>query len=230
VLASGLIFGLCAWLARIINTEKLKAEQSKCSGNLTAIGLALQQYNETYGTFPPAFLVDASGKPAHSWRVLILSIMGGQYRRIYDSYNFAEPWDGPNNRKLAHDIPNFYICPNHPNTQNLNDTNYVAVTGVGTIFPPGKATKLTNVNSGNLNTLMVVEVAGESVGWMEPVELNIHRNGKDREKNERRLTMSSADPGGSAALFSDGTTRRYEDALTVEDMKQLGKRSGLSTR
>jgi translation elongation factor EF-Tu-like GTPase len=60
--------------------------------------LAVANYHETYGCFPPAYVADRDGKPMHSWRVLILPFL--EQQELYHAYNFAEPWDGPNNRKL----------------------------------------------------------------------------------------------------------------------------------
>ena len=44
--------------------------------NLKQIGLALLEYHQKYGSFPPAFVADANGKPLYSWRVLILPELG----------------------------------------------------------------------------------------------------------------------------------------------------------
>ena len=35
------------------------------------LGLALLAYERAYGSFPPAYVADANGKPLYSWRVLI---------------------------------------------------------------------------------------------------------------------------------------------------------------
>jgi hypothetical protein len=69
--------------------------------NLKQIGLALRNYHDAYGRFPPAYVADGHGPPMHSRRVLILPWL--EKREIYDRYRFDEPWDGPNNRK-PHDL------------------------------------------------------------------------------------------------------------------------------
>ena len=51
-----------------------------------------------YGVLPPAYVADASGRPMHSWRVLILPFLDQQ--SLYNQYDFREPWDGPHNIKL----------------------------------------------------------------------------------------------------------------------------------
>ena len=70
----------------------------------------------------------------HSWRVLILPCL--QELALYDQYDFNEPWDGPNNHKLAGQIPSMYRCPssNSPVGASLA-TKYLAIVGSKTIWP-----------------------------------------------------------------------------------------------
>jgi len=42
----------------------------------TTDGLALFNYHDDYGSYPPAYIADESGRPMHSWRVLILPYLG----------------------------------------------------------------------------------------------------------------------------------------------------------
>ena len=38
-----------------------------------------------------------------------------EYKSLYDHYDFAEPWDGPNNIKLLDKMPPNFACPSrHP--------------------------------------------------------------------------------------------------------------------
>jgi hypothetical protein len=50
--------------------------RSDCHGNLQRIVLAMLIYERQHGTLPPAYTVDASGQPLHSWRVLLLPYVG----------------------------------------------------------------------------------------------------------------------------------------------------------
>ena len=70
----------------------------QCSTRLKQIDLALHEYENRYHSFPPAYIADRNGKPMHSWRVLILPFL--DETDVYNRYDFNEPWDGPNNRKL----------------------------------------------------------------------------------------------------------------------------------
>ncbi len=48
--------------------------------NLKQISLALLNYENRYGTFPPAYVADKNGRPMHSSRVLILPCLEEQQR------------------------------------------------------------------------------------------------------------------------------------------------------
>ena len=56
------------------------ARRAQCVCNLKQIGLALQNYHNAFGCFPPAAIVDKQGKPILSWRVAILPYLGSQPR------------------------------------------------------------------------------------------------------------------------------------------------------
>ena len=45
----------------------------------------------------------------YSWRVAILPYL--EHNPLYRQYNFDEPWDGPNNRKLIDKMPAIYSYP-----------------------------------------------------------------------------------------------------------------------
>jgi hypothetical protein len=101
------------WLTIAIRDAREAARRSNCKGELSQINLALFNYREVYGCFPPAYVADSTGRPMHSWRVLILPFI--DHAPLYNEYRFDEPWDGANNRQLSakivsHDY-SFYHCP-----------------------------------------------------------------------------------------------------------------------
>src|SRR5204863_3233790 len=63
---------LIALLLPPVSRGREGARRSQCKNNLKQIALALRQYEAEYHALPPAYTVDADGKPLHSWRTLIL--------------------------------------------------------------------------------------------------------------------------------------------------------------
>lgn len=117
-----------------VRTHRDAAEQSACTGNLKAIGIALQSYQQSnFGRFPPAYVYGPDGKRWHSWRVLILPYLG-EYE-IYRDYRFDEPWNGPSNIKLASKMPKSFFCPSSSRLGAIGFTSYFAIAGPGTAFP-----------------------------------------------------------------------------------------------
>ncbi len=63
---------LVALMLPSVRRGREPARQVQCKNNLRNIALALRNYETEYHALPPAFTVDAEGKPLHSWRTLIL--------------------------------------------------------------------------------------------------------------------------------------------------------------
>jgi hypothetical protein len=144
------------------------ARRNQCMNQLKQIAIALLNYHDVKGAFPPAYVTDANGKPRHSWRVLILPFMEEQ--ALYRKYKFSEPWDGPNNSKLAAQIPEVYRCPANLSNETGNlETNYFAVVAPET----GWGKSYGQFNDGTSKTIMVIEATGLGVNWMEPRDVTL---------------------------------------------------------
>src|SRR5262245_49310958 len=63
------------------------ARRMQCASNLRNIVVALHSYESTYGCLPPAYTIDADGKPLHSWRTLILPFIDQQL--LYNQIDFS---------------------------------------------------------------------------------------------------------------------------------------------
>ena len=180
--------------------------RSTCKNNLKWIGLALLNYEETYGSLPPAYIADEDGKPIHSWRALLLPFL--EQDELTALYDFSQPWDSPHNSKLANSMPSVFRCAA---ADDLPDgyTNYVAITGPGRIFDGARATRLSEVADGASNTLMVIEVPdSQAVPWLSPFATPI-------------AIARSNHGGGGNAVFADGFVQFVKSDLKPETMTAL---------
>ena len=93
------------------------ASRLKCKNNLKQIGLALHNYLDVAGVFPPGWIaVDDTGAPsAHEgtsgvgWAAMILPYM--EQKNIYSQFNASLPLTDPANAAfLRNQIP-AYKCP-----------------------------------------------------------------------------------------------------------------------
>ena len=141
-----------------------------CLCHLKCVAVALMNYENQYHCFPPAYVADKSGKPIHSWRVLILPYCDSY--DVYKQYDFNEPWNGPNNRKLLKSRPSFFACPSdgNANAPGATCTSYAAVVGANAAWPGTECGKFINDSS---KTIMLVEMADANIPWTEPQDVSL---------------------------------------------------------
>ena len=164
---------LIALLLPAVCCAREAARRMQCMNNLKQIGLALHNYHQTYKCFPPAYVADKNSKPMHSWRVLILPFM--ECEALYKQYDFNEPWNGPNNKKLLENRPKGYVCPSDEEVrkEGATCTSYVAVVGPNAAWRSEKPQSLegTDLCEKASITIMVVETVGAGINWTEPRDL-----------------------------------------------------------
>lgn len=204
------------WLTKRVGEVREAASVSACQGCLSNIGTALLRYHEKYGAFPPAYLADPAGNPAHSWRVLLLEFLDHD---LYLKYKFDESWDGPNNRQLESRMPNCYSCPADKEGKARFRTNYFVVVGEQTMFPGAKAVSLQDVGGPNSSTILVVESVGRDVHWMQPEDLTL--DSLSLAINDPSApSISSRHRDGASVCTIDGTKLRL-DSIAPEKLKSL---------
>ena len=94
---------LIALLLPAVRTGPRASCRMSCSNNLKQIALAMHNYHDVHGCFPPAYTTDENGRPMHSWRIFLLPYIEQQH--LYDQYDFDQPWDSPHNMEVARQMP-----------------------------------------------------------------------------------------------------------------------------
>jgi len=210
---------LIALLLPALQAAREAARTAQCTNNLKQIGIAMHAYHEAYDTFPPAYVADETGRPVHSWRVLLLPFLEEQF--LYSQYDFDEPWDGPNNSQLAAAMPAVYQCPT--NSQQAPYTVYAAITGPGAIFDDADGSKFAEIQDGASNTLLIVEASEANIHWMEPADLNVdemsffvNSSGEPSISSEHRRGVNVLYADGSVQPMTDDTDPDFVRALTTK--------------
>lgn len=202
-----------------------------CKNNLRRIGLALHNYHDKYGSFPPAFLADSEGRPMHSWRVLILPFL--DQTPLYNQYRFDEPWNGPHNSQLHDQLAGVvFHCPSEESDpDHQRQTSYVAVVGPETAWPAPDAAGRSDMTNRPGPTIQVIEVANSGIHWMEPRDLTYAeaRQGIN-SKPPAGLAPGSRHQGGIHALFEDGSVRFLSDELSLKELRTLLTRNVVNPR
>ena len=196
--------------------------RSLCAQNLKRIGLAMHQYHDAHGCFPPAYVPDEDGKPMHSWRVLLLPYL--EHQPLYDRYNFDEPWDSPQNLALANMIPSEYRCPSDT-LAGPSETSYLMIVGPGTFSDGPTATKIAEITDGTANTILLVEAGGCGVNWLRPQDLDAQKLTYFVDDPVDR-GIASEHPDGANFLFCDGTITFVDAAVDPEEVQAMSTISG----
>ncbi|PHS18464.1 MAG: hypothetical protein COA78_02235 [Blastopirellula sp.] len=190
------------------------ARRMQCTNNLKQIGLALHNYHDIHGSFPPPYLADADGTPMHSWRVLILPFIEEVAR--YKKYDFDEPWNGPNNIKLLDPMPDVYRCPSiHHDKQHENCTCYLAVVGPDCIWSEEQTRTFADIVDGSSNTALLTEFGESETLWLEPSDMEYQAALNILGSNDPDV-FKEIHPNGRNVLMGDGSVRFTQSGFVPE--------------
>ena len=224
--AWAVVLGSCflmaaAYLWVTVQRQMQAIDAGVCWSRESGICVALYRYHDKYGRFPPAYVADKDGKPMHSWRVLVLEGLGSpEAQAAYRAYRFDEPWDGPNNRKLADRMPSDYACPSARGSGAGSHTlaNYVLITGKDTIFRSADSASMKELgNSGD--TILVAETV-PGIPWMKPQDLEVE-NMSFRINDKSRPSISSRHPASARVMRVSGESYRLNEILTPDAVKAM---------
>ena len=154
----------------VVQQARGASRRNTCKNNLRHIGLALHNFHDVHGSFPPAYAIDENGRPLHSWRVLLLPYL--DEGELYVQLDLKKPWDDPANLALLTErMPEVYRCPSTSGS-GANTTHYIAVTGEGTAWPVEGASRIADFTDGTSNSALVVE-CDAGIPWYEPRDLTL---------------------------------------------------------
>jgi hypothetical protein len=147
----------------LVKSQETEILVRKSAGNLDRLMQAMQAYHEVHGKLPASGML--------SWRVHLLPYM--DELALYQEFKQDEPWDSPHNIKLLPRMPKIYAPPG-VKTKEPFTTNYLALTGPGTVFDPNlKKPKAKVIPNG----IGIVE-AQEAVPWTKPADVVYDAKGK----------------------------------------------------
>ncbi len=189
------------------------AGEAQARNNLKQIGLAMHNYNDATGSFPPAFSADAQGKPLLSWRVHILPFLGEA--ELHKQFHVNEPWDSEHNMTLVSKMPAVFASSDDLELTSQGQTRLVVPTGAGMAFEGKDGIKIRDFLDGTGNTFIAVEVAADAaVTWTQPDDLAI-------DVNEPFRNLGGSRGDHFLAAFVDGSVRSIKDSIAADTLKAL---------
>ena len=199
---------LIALLLPAIECARPAARRMQCQNNLKQIVLGLHNYHDKYECFPPPFVADEEGRPIHSWRVLILPFI--EQEKLYEQYNFDEPWNSAGNLELLDMCPSVYSCPEEEDVTTT--TSYLALVGPDAAWRENETTTFADFGDETGQTLLVVEASPSGVFWTEPRDLHVLQAAPG--VNTAGKGISSLHKGGANCGFADGSVNFLQNDLS----------------
>ena len=147
-----------------------QAPEETISKKLKQIGLGFLNYEAVYkylgySLVAPGQTSDRVRPSMLSWRVHLLPYLG--QAPLYDRFKIDEPWDSPHNKPLLDLMPEIYRLDDNVEGK----TCFQVFQGDNLLFNTKTRSRLSSVQDGLSNTLMVVVVAPEkAVPWTCPYD------------------------------------------------------------
>jgi prepilin-type N-terminal cleavage/methylation domain-containing protein/prepilin-type processing-associated H-X9-DG protein len=164
------------------------AHRAWCANNLHQLGLALHNYHDVYGAFPPGQVRApyARWTVNHGWAVFILPFI--EQQSLYDSYNWDQPLAAQANQGVVARPLESFRCPSAAEQDRYDFTHglFPSYGGKGAcgdyaptwyvdaalatgetlgVLAPNCATKMTDITDGTSNTILLTEDAGRPRQW-----------------------------------------------------------------
>ncbi len=226
LLAAGLVGAVCvigilvALLLPAVQAAREAARRMQASNHLKQIGLAVQNYHDTYGTFPPSVVRDDNGKPLYSGRVLLLPFM--EQKALYDAFDKTQAWDSPANMPISQTDLMVFIDPS-ASKRTPGQTDFLFVVGKGTILePPPTGSSLASITDGTSNTMCMVEVKNSGLHWAEPGDLDISQPMSLPAGNHLNVNLALFYDGHTAAITKNTPPQLIRDLATCAGGEVIG--------
>lgn len=194
----------------------MRTNVSQCSRNLNHLGLALLNYHDTYNAYPPPITCDEQGRPMHSWRWRIAPFI--EKRPSSDPLHFyreSEPWNSPNNLRLAERMSLVMSCPAQSDARY---TDYFMVYGGDSPFQADQAVRARDLSHPS-STIFLAESSGLDIVWTEPRDLDAR--GAALGIARQGGFINSPHSAGANVVMADGSLRCLPFETTPEALQAM---------
>lgn len=165
---------LIALLLPAVQAAREAARRTQCNNHLKQIGLALHNYHDTFGVFPPASINSGSvvpngGNAVSGW-VFILPFM--EMENLYNLWDFRFSYDDAQNNAAKKVPVEGYFCPSKPRPEKASSSvaygDYAFSAGTGHcnagsayyrkgMFNQNSVCRFRDITDGTSNTIAVGE-------------------------------------------------------------------------
>jgi len=150
---------LIALLLPAVQSAREAARRAQCVNNVKQIALAMHNYHDVVGSFPPESLVNRLSAPTAgawggawwSWCIFIMPQL--EQTPLYNATNFSIPTGGnmsPENASIGVTIINAFLCPSDDSSKVFTDRRWTTI--INLAGPVNAATTNYVANVGDIRT------------------------------------------------------------------------------
>ncbi|MBA3312840.1 MAG: DUF1559 domain-containing protein [Planctomycetaceae bacterium] len=215
-----------------IQQAREAARRTQSMNNLKQIAIALHNYQDVYGHFPPAVIEENGVK--RSWRVELLPFLESFH--LFEQYRRNELWDSEANKKVLAQMPAVFRDPS--DSSGPTSTSYFVLTdslprplpgdaarNIAMLFSDkpidltagGKGAQFREITDGSSNTLLIVE-AKRDVPWTKPEDIPF---APEKIDDLLKNGLGGNHPDGFTAALADGSVRFFGSGIDSKMLKAL---------
>ena len=245
---------LIALLLPAVQQAREAARRTQCRNNMHQIGLALHNYHDTHGTFPPGGICNNAGsewgEPWWGWMTMILPFM--DETAVYNACNFSVLATLTPNSTAAQQLLAQYHCPSDAGPSLVNagatcaSSCYAGVGGfrstqpyslpagsnMNGVFGCDSRIRIRDIRDGTSQTFAVAEqLVGGYACWAFNGPASIGECGMplNAQCNGTNCHASrqliSRHEGGAFFLFCDGAVRFISENIDASTYRALSTRA-----
>lgn len=214
--ATAQVNAIVGLFAPAIGNARQAAQRTQQMNNFKQVMLALHNYYDVNGHFPPAIVIDPVSGIGRSWRIEVLPYL--EQQQLYEQYRRDQPWDSEANKAVLAKMPNVFRHPAMP--EGSTNASVFAVAGKGLIFEADDKDGLQfqEITDGTSNTIAIVEAKRE-IPWTKPQDIEF-------DLAQDKLPELGFVPEGWIVGVCDGSVRFVSKSIDPATWKKLLTRAG----
>jgi prepilin-type processing-associated H-X9-DG protein len=155
-------------LFQAVSTPRAVSQRGQCFLNVRSISRSILTHARNSRGLPSPIVNSGTNQPLLSWRARLLRHLNRP--GDYDQIDFAQVWNSAANGKVTFFPIGEFQCPSHGTL--FPSTNYFAVVGPQTAWPPDGGRTLGEITDGLADTILLIEAGDRGINWAEPRDLS----------------------------------------------------------
>ena len=194
------------------------ARTNVAEDNARSIARALHAYEKTHNRFPAAVEPGSNGRPAQSWRVVIMPYLEKVDGDVRSGYDNSKGWQEGINLPLSKRDVDAFNSP-RGKTQQQGITHFVGIVGPDTgLSNNGRGNNVAAFRDGISNTIIAIEYIDSDIPWSKPEDISPEKAIEIIKSNKSSL--------GTIAIFADGHTQKIPHTVQEDVLRAMLTKSG----